>query len=148
MDKDRQDLLMKFYDGSQERLVRWQAERATMTQIILAAVAALTAVIISSRTTLGNTYQYLGGVVIALGLIGFIFVQKYHERIQYYKSKMEKLREKLGDPEIIRIFEDAATETNSKYIFWSTWSIYKIYSALMVTIILYGLVVVLVVPHG
>ena len=148
MDKDRQDLLMKFYDGSQERLVRWQAERATMTQIILAAVAALTAVIISSRTTLGNTYQYLGGVVIALGLIGFIFVQKYHERIQYYKSKMEKLREKLGDPEIIRIFEDAATETNSKYIYWSTWSIYKIYSALMVAIILYGLVVVLVVPHG
>ena len=148
MDKDRQDLLMKFYDGSQERLVRWQAERATMTQIILAAVAALTAVIISSRTTLGNTYQYLGGVVTALGLIGFIFVQKYHERIQYYKSKMEKLREKLGDPEIIRIFEDAATETNSKYIYWSTWSIYKIYSALMVAIILYGLVVVVVVPHG
>jgi hypothetical protein len=148
MDKERQELLVKLYEGSEARLVRWQTERATMAQIMMAAVAILSAGIFSSRTSAGSTYQFLGGGLIAVGVIGLIFVQKYHERIQFYKYRMDRLLKEMGDTRILAIFDEADAEASNKYYYWYNWSLYKIYSAMMIAIIVYGIVVVVLIPHG
>jgi hypothetical protein len=148
MDKERQELLVKLYEGSEARLVRWQTERATMAQIMMAAVTVLSAGIFSSRTTAESAYQLLGFGLIAVGIIGFIFVQKYHERVQLYKYRMEGLLTELGDPRIISIFDDAETKALGAYPYWYHWSLYKVYSFMMIAIVLYGIVVVVLSPRG
>lgn len=82
---DETDALIGLIDQENARVIHYQEERTSTTNIVFAVAGAIIAVISIDQKICGSTDAILCFILIPLGLLGIFLNIKYHERIYYHE---------------------------------------------------------------
>ncbi len=90
------DTLLGLIDQENARVIHYQEERTTTTNIIFVVVGIIIAIIGIDQNICGNADTILSLILIPLGLLGAFLNYKYHERIYYHELLHDNYSEHLN----------------------------------------------------
>lgn len=125
---DKQDLLVNSLEQNASDMRQMDAQRTTLSNIILILDVALIGVLTRTETL---TYRpFLSTVLLLLAVFGIFSVSKYYERYKYYKNRAETLLRELAsmlDINIPDILEKADREHSQRYPFRVSFKVYRVW---------------------
>ena len=89
------EILLEFYKSNERYMLHHESQRASMTRIILTIFAILIAVV--SALPIGLEKIVLSLMLPVLGIFGYFFSKKHHERFSFHFECRDSYRKKLHE---------------------------------------------------
>jgi hypothetical protein len=141
------DGALSYWKDHREQMRQSESQRATLTNYLLAIVAALSALIAQQKFAL--TTLPLAVMIMAVGLYGAITTAKYHERAAYHLSQARALTRLLVEAgallDVDQTLQEFRDRHTAKYSRLHRIRLHQLWTGLHLGIAAYGLTLTIIV---